>query len=775
MPIRISGLSSGLDTESIVSAMVMSYRTKKDDLVKAQTKLSWKQEKWKSVNTDIYSFYTNKLSKLRLTSAYNLKKATINNSSYATVKASTSAVTGTQTLKVNKLASTGYLTGGKISAADGSKLTGSSKLSEVNGLSSASGSLSVEVNGKSTNIQLSDDMTINQLVVKLKDAGLNASFDENNQRFFVSSKSSGADNDFSLTAGDSNGAAALKALGLQATTLDTVSSDIQKYQSIVAMGESVYVESTATSRYQSAIESYNSSIAKLKSSNESLTEQNKKLEYEKQYLNEFIEKCEYQDDDGDGAFNPKDSDTLTAARKYLTDIGDELTAKQNDGTITDEEKIQLEAINSVIATACNDTMVVTRTQNVADDGTVTYESDIDTMLNSVTESIAKNETTIAENEAAIADYYTKAGVTDVTDTTQVDADGAIVLTFADAKAAGSSIVSDYETAATAEFAYAQEMTEAYDKVQSYGQTGSTVTEAEYNAALEKLGISTSKDSSSAVRIVGSDSEIELNGAIFTNTTNNFSINGLTIQATAVTGDQTVTITTETDVDEIYDTIKDFFSEYNELIKSLDTAYNAESSSGYEPLTDDEKSEMTDDEIEKWETKIKDSLLRRDGTLNGIITSLKSDMLSTFTINGKKYSLSSFGIGTGSYFSTATNEKGVYHIDGDEDDSTTSGEADQLRAAIASDPDAVISYFTQLSGKLYDTLTKKMARTTMSSAYTVYNDKEMATQYSTYKTKISAQEEKISTWEEYYYKKFSRMESALASLNSQSSSMSGFFG
>ena len=117
----------------------------------------------------------------------------------------------------------------------------------------------------------------------------------------------------------------------------------------------------------------------------------------------------------------------------------------------------------------------------------------------------------------------------------------------------------------------------------------------------------------------------------------------------MTGNEAVTITTDTDVDGIYDTIKDMFSEYNELIKTLEGAYNAESSKGYEPLTDDEKDAMSDDEIEKWETKIKDSLLRRDSTLDGIISTMKNTMLGSITIDGKSYNLSMFGISTGSYF------------------------------------------------------------------------------------------------------------------------------
>ena len=103
-------------------------------------------------------------------------------------------------------------------------------------------------------------------------------------------------------------------------------------------------------------------------------------------------------------------------------------------------------------------------------------------------------------------------------------------------------------------------------------------------------------------------------------------------------------------------------------------------------------------------------------------------------------------------------------------------ADKLKAAIANDSEGVINFFSQLSQNLYSTLGNKLRTSnSMSSYMSVYNDKEMATQYSEYNKKISDQETKISTWEEIYYKKFSRMESALAALNAQSSSISGLFG
>ena len=759
MPIRLSGMQSGLDTEALVSALVMGYRTKKEDYEKAQTKLSWKQDKWKSINTKITNFYSGTLASNKLTSAYNLKKATINNSSYATVSASTSAVSGTQSLKVTKLASTGYLTGGKISGSNKAKLTGSSKLSEVKGMGSVAdgASISVTADGKTSTIDLSSDMTINEFVVKLKNAGLTASFDENNQRFFISSKSSGSDNDFSMTAANSNGKNALGALKLQATTADTVAKDIAKYQTIAGTDKNTYIADTAKSNYDATIEQYNTAIEKLKTSNAELEEKNKKLAYQKQYVDSFIEKANYTGT-GDGIYNPT---TLDDARKYLSDRESELEAKKTDGTITDDEKLELEAVKTVSKTVSDDTLVFTRTQKTDDDGNVSYTSDVDSLLTSTEASITSNNETIAANNTSINQYYTEAGV----DSTN----GKILLSYSDAITGSNSLATGYQAAATTQYEYAVSMVEAYN-----AYTAGTATDSQK----ELLGLSTSSstDTTSAVRIAGSNAQIELNGAVFENTTNNFSINGLTIQATALTGSEAVTITTDTDVDGIYDTIKDMLSEYNELIKTLDTAYNAESAKGYEPLTDDEKESMSDDEVEKWETKIKDSLLRRDGTLDSVISSMKNTMLAGITIDGKSYNLSTFGISTGSYFSSGTNEKGVFHIDGDEDDSTSKGNTDKLKAAIANDSDTVIKFFSQLANNLYSTLNKKLGTSnSMSSYMSIYNDKEMATQYSEYKSKISDQETKISTWEDYYYKKFSRMESALASLNSQASSISGLFG
>ena len=71
MAIRISGMISGMDTDSMVKELVSAYQTKTDKYKKAQTKLEWKQDAWKELNSKIYKLYTNMFNRT-LSSNYNL-------------------------------------------------------------------------------------------------------------------------------------------------------------------------------------------------------------------------------------------------------------------------------------------------------------------------------------------------------------------------------------------------------------------------------------------------------------------------------------------------------------------------------------------------------------------------------------------------------------------------------------------------------------------------------------------------------------------------------
>lgn len=282
----------------------------------------------------------------------------------------------------------------------------------------------------------------------------------------------------------------------------------------------------------------------------------------------------------------------------------------------------------------------------------------------------------------------------------------------------------------------------------------------------------------AKKIDGRNSIIKLNGVEYTGSSNVFSINGLNITAQAETGDgdeNAITITTNTDTQGIYDKIKDFINQYNDLVNEITSLYNADSAKGFEPLTDDEKDQMSEKEAEKYEQKIKDSILRRDSSLYDILNAMTSSMTKGVSIDGKNYSLLDLGIQTLGFMKAAKNEQNAYHIAGDEDDAATSGMKDKLMAMINEDPDKVMQIMQGVTKNLYDEIGKKMKSTNMRSMYTVYNDKQMQKEYDEYTKQIKKWEEKVESLEDYYYKKFTAMEKALASINSQNSSLSGLFG
>lgn len=576
MAMRVSGINSGLDTDAIVQELVSAYSQKTEKYTKEQTKLGWKQEAWKELNTKVYSLY-NSVGKMRYSSAYSMKKTTVSDTTKATVTASGEAVNGTQKLHVLSTAQSGYLTGGKLAfrkevTKDGvttlektelkdkdgnpEKLTSTTKLSALGYTDGKDTTLDVHTTNEkgeavTQKITLGKDSTIQDVVSALRENGLNASFDENNGRLFVSSKDTGKAADFTISA---------------STT----------------------------------------------------------------------KKIPKTDDDGN-------------------------LVKDKDGNVVMEE-IEM---------------------------------------------------------------------------------------------------SDDESASSKKL-------------------------------LGLLGLDTVNNTydNQAVKIDGRDAVISLNGVKYTNTTNDFAINGLNVSVTGVTDDVTdpenvdlstlddstaITIATTTDSQGIYDKVKDFLTEYNNIINEITKLYNADSAGSYEPLTDDEKDKMSDTEIEKWETKIKDSLLRRDTSLGTIMNSMMTAMSSPITIDGKDYSLSSFGIQTLGYLNAAKNEQNAYHIDGDEDDENTSGNKDKLMDAITKNPDTVIDFMKQLSTNLYKAMDQQMQSSSLRSRYKIYNDKELDKEYSNLTKTIKQWESKVSDKEDYYYKKFSNMETAMSKLQSQTSSLSSMLG
>ena len=280
---------------------------------------------------------------------------------------------------------------------------------------------------------------------------------------------------------------------------------------------------------------------------------------------------------------------------------------------------------------------------------------------------------------------------------------------------------------------------------------------------------------------GEDAEISLNGVKYTSNTNTFDINGLSITAKQVASD--ITLTTEDDTSGVYDMIKGFLKEYNELIGEMATLYNGANADEYDILTAEQKDEMTDDEIEEWNKKIEDGLLSKDPVIGRTMREMKNIMLGAFDMGeidektGKPYktSFASFGIATLSYFNTEENERGQWHIDGDEDDEHTSSNEDKLKAQISKNPDLVRKFFKEISNQMYSKLGDLMKGTEFSSSFTLYEDKQMKKQVDTYKTKLKEEQKRLEAMEDKYYDQFAQMEKVMSELNSKQSALGGMLG
>lgn len=734
-----------MDTDSIVSALVSGYKVKKDSYVKKQTTAEWKIDAWKEMNNKISSFYSKSVSTLRFTKAYNLKKSTAN-STKATVTAGNNAVTGTQTLKIKQLATSGYLTGGVVSKADGKtgKIAGDTNLSEL-GVEAGS-KITVGSGSKSKTITVNSSMTVDKFVAAMKDAGVTASFDASNQRFFVSANGSGKDADFSITAENESGSKALGALGLAVTT----EADMKKYQSVAAWTAddlNAAIESEYTKKMTAKYDiSDEATVKKLKDGLQSEIDVSQKQIDNIQKENENIEHklnaaASFEDEYG--------SKTEDEKKTIMVAMDSQIKALADNQNRTDEEEAEYAMLQA------KKTVYTELSKDGADaDAYVTEletkQSDNEDKLNQLNDIIVKNQN-ILSNDGEFETYVNELNN--------------------DIDAANSALKDEITDSYQKKFDQATAYANAYTLVNTEGVDKSTQA---YKDAEALLGMNQGK--MGATRIVGQDSEIELNGATFTAASNSYSINGLNINANALTEDgEEITITTNTDTKGIYDTIKNFFKDYNELIKEMDSKYNAPSAKGYEPLTDEEKDALTDTEIDKWETKIKDALLRKDENLNSLATMMKTMLQKTYEVNGEKLSLSSFGIKTSGYFASGENEKGMFHIDGDADDEKTASATDKLMEAISADPDKVSLFFTKLTEGLYEEMTKRTKTSSLKSYGTFYNDKAMKKDYDSYKDVIKKWEEKIENYETRYRKQFTAMEKALSNLNSQQSQLSGLLG
>jgi len=262
--------------------------------------------------------------------------------------------------------------------------------------------------------------------------------------------------------------------------------------------------------------------------------------------------------------------------------------------------------------------------------------------------------------------------------------------------------------------------------------------------------------------------------------NSVSVFGIDMQLRAV---DTTNVRVDTDVDGIFDQIKGFIDEYNELVDAVNGPVREKYDRDYGPLTDEQREAMNETDIEKWESRARSGLLANDRTLTRTLQTLRSSMYETIENTSGEYNhITQIGISTGNYM-----QGGRLEID-----------EEKLRNAIANDPEGVLDVFfkspaegegkagTGLIQRAYDDLTTGMKEVIRQSGpgedSSLYRSvrSNMLIDFVTRQGSISrldrdvqsiaqriaTEERRLMQTEERYWRQFTAMEKAMSQMDSQ---------
>jgi flagellar hook-associated protein 2 len=287
---------------------------------------------------------------------------------------------------------------------------------------------------------------------------------------------------------------------------------------------------------------------------------------------------------------------------------------------------------------------------------------------------------------------------------------------------------------------------------------------------------------------GIDAIVTIDNVTSSRATNSFTSNGITYNLIAPTTTD-ITVTATKDTDAMVAQIKNFVSQYNDMIGLVSTKLNEAKDINFPPLTDDQRAAMSDAQIATWETKAKVGLLKGDDILTNVSTSLRSYLSATVQSISTSYNtLSSIGITTNPYNSTSPNDAGKITLN-----------ESKLRTAIAQDPNGVISLFTNQDTSFVDSkgvpqpttptnkqgiaqvmfntvnlnLTRLLHRAGNTGSLANDASTDLGQQLISITRQISDFDSKLSKKEDAYYAKFSLMDQAIQKSNEQSAALANF--
>lgn len=792
--LRLGGITSGFDTEAMVTQLLSSYQTRIDKQSQKITKLSWQQSAYQDITKKITEFkntYFDVLKRdtyLMSPSTFNKFKADVTATSNAdaaglTVSTTSNSSSGSYKIKLNQAA--------KASTAQGNSITsGNFKLDLDKALSSASGevktnddgsktwtmnfALDVQVGGIRKTISFSADALLGaDGNVADKDAAKSSIIDSLNQKlqesFGYSGKTSGATGATDANGKEwflqvklgSDGKAEFQVGGNASVSVAENKGNFGLAQPKEKVAISTGSVVTGVNAFQVEIGGKNVSVAfngvsstyydsKGQTGNEAILAEYKGLKtaaYRKSYnladneivSDEQLEKFNYSNEQ---AAKDKNAASIKEALKGVAGYtfnfdGTYVTAADSNGNSVDFSMTSVEG-GTLGLTKASASNKISSGSTLSDLG-FKPEADGTYKLNiNGTEISLDKKSTISSMMSAV--NKSAAGVT---------------MTY-------SSLTNSF-TLESKEFGGAGKV-----------EVGDTSLGRSLGLVDDNGTVGASEGQNAIFEINGQ--EVYLNDNTYTLDGNTFTFND------NMTIGETYTVNIAKDSTTVKDALKKFVESYNKLIDDVygyigKSPAKDDDGNTYEPLTNAEKEEMSEDEITKWEEKAKQGVLYNDSTVSTIMSQMRSALYTNVTLDdGSKFGIYNLGIKTSSKWS----EHGKLQID-----------ENAFDKAFENNEDAIIKLFTDSDTGMMKKLNSVIDGAVKSSGAANTRgtlvrkagkaDSSVTTDSTIYKEMVKMQDrlkelqDRYNTKEEYWWKVFTNMETAMADLNSQTSYISSYLG
>lgn len=792
--LRLGGITSGFDTEAMVTQLLSSYQTRIDKQSQKITKLSWQQSAYQDITKKITEFkntYFDVLKRdtyLMSPSTFNKFKADVTATSNAdasglTVSTTSNSSSGSYKIKLNQAA--------KASTAQGNSITsGNFKLDLDKALSSASGevktnddgsktwtmnfALDVQVGGIRKTISFSADALLGaDGNVADKDAAKSSIIDSLNQKlqesFGYSGKTSGA-----TGATDANG----KEWFLQVQLGSDGKAEFQVGgNASVSVAENKGNFGLAQPKEKVAI-STGSVVTGVNALQVEIGGKNVSVAFNGVSSTYYDSKGQT----GNEAILAEYKELKTAAYRKSYNLAD-------NEIVSDEQLEKFTYSNEQAAKDKNAASIKEALKGVAGytfnfDGT--YVTAADSNGNSVDFSMTSVEGGTLGLTKASASNKISSGSTLSDLGFKPEADGTYKLNIngteisLDKKSTISSMMSAVNKSAAGVTMTYSSLTNSFTlESKEFGGAGKV--EVGDTSLGRSLGLV--DDNGTVGASEGQNAIFEINGQEVYLNDNTYTLDGNTFTFNDnMTIGETYTVNIAKDSTTVKDALKKFVKSYNKLIDDVygyigKSPAKDDDGNTYEPLTDAEKEEMSEDEITKWEEKAKQGVLYNDSTVSTVMSQMRSALYTSVTLDdGSKFGIYNLGIKTSSEWS----EHGKLQID-----------ENAFDKAFENNEDAIIKLFTDSDTGMMKKLNSVIDGAVKSSGAANTRgtlvrkagkaDSSVTTDSTIYKEMVKMQDrlkelqDRYDTKEEYWWKVFTNMETAMADLNSQTSYISSYLG